>query len=137
MLLYDCQNSSVRNYALWEPKVTVITGHKKLLWLFCCYSDYDMAEYILSQQGEVDHIMEDGTTALTVTLAKRDSKMLQLLLNKIWNKDYQQLAMDAFLELQRYGTKSDEEMKSALLTALSQRNIAQPEVVTLSEADAL
>ena len=85
--------------------INSISEHKRLLWLFCCYSDYEMTEYLLGEPAIRDQVMEDGTNAFTTALARRDSKMISKLLKKLWNEDYHHLTIKAILDIQRFESK--------------------------------
>ena len=46
-----------------------------------------MVEYLLTLPGIIDPIMEDGTTAFTMALARSDGNMMKLLLNSDHKSD--------------------------------------------------
>ena len=54
--------------------------HKKLLWLFSCDGNLEMAKYMLSLPGIIDPEMHDGTTAFSVALSRSNCDFIKELL---------------------------------------------------------
>ena len=86
----------------------IITGHKRLLWTFCCDGNIEMAKFMLSLSGIRDFVMEDGTTAFSMALARRDLHLIRLLLASYHPSDIDQsyLAKAAVKELDKLQDKT-------------------------------
>ena len=93
----------------------------------CSIGDITLLEYLLRQPGISDPPIEDGTTAYSVALGKNEPLMAKMLLRKIWNEDYQQLTIDAFLEIERRGCPpNDEDMRRVLICAMEEHHVPEP-----------
>ena len=57
------------------------SNHRKLLWLFCCDGNLEMVMYMLSLPGIRDPMMEDGTTAFSMAIARNNSDLIQEFLS--------------------------------------------------------
>ena len=96
------------------------TGHCKLLHTFGTDGNYEMAEYMLQMSDIHDPIVDDGTTAFSMALARRDFKLIGLFLaSKISsNIDHKMLTEEALLEMGRHSVKCIPELKDVLITGL-------------------
>ena len=83
----------------------------KLLWLFVCDGNLEMVKYMQSLPGIEDPLMQDGTTAFSMALAKGRSDLIKELLQFKRTKDLD-LAAYALLE-----PKINEEVKQVLKEA--------------------
>ena len=96
------------------------TGHCKLLHTFGTDGNYEMAEYMLKLPGIQDPTIDDGTTAFSMALARRDLKLIGLFLaSKIPSDiDHRFLTEEALLEMGRHSVKCIPELKDELAKGL-------------------
>ena len=93
----------------------------------CSIGDITLLEYLLRQPGISDPPIEDGTTAYSVALGRNEPLMSKMILAKIWNEDYQQLTIDAFVEIERQGCPPNyESMRRVLIGAMETHNVPEP-----------
>ena len=94
------------------------TDHRKLLHTFGTDGNYEMAEYMLSMTGIQDPTMEDGTSAFSMVLARRDLKLIRLFLDSKIDIDHKFLTEEALLEMSRNSVKCIPELKAELAKGL-------------------
>ena len=96
-----------------------------------------MTEYLLREPAIRDQVMEDGTNAFTTALSRRDSKMISLLLTKLWNADYQHLTIKAILDIQRFESKcaKAKAVEGELTRALEEHSARVPVFQESAETD--
>ena len=75
-----------------------------------------MAEYMMKMTGIKDTAIEEGTTAFSMALARRDLKLIGLFLaSKIPSDiDHKFLTEEALLEMGRHSVKCIQELKDEL-----------------------
>ena len=73
------------------------TGKERLLWLFACDGNFQMIKYMQSLPGIEDTVMEDGTTAFAMALAKGQCNVIKELLQSKRTRDIK-LARYALME---------------------------------------
>ena len=96
------------------------TGHRKLLHTFGTDGNYEMAEYMLQMPGIQDPAVDDGTTAFSMVLARRDLKLIGLFLASEIPCDINQkvLTEEALKEIGRHSAKCMTELKDELTKGL-------------------
>ena len=79
-----------------------------------------MAEYMLKMSDIKDPTIDDGTTAFSMALARRDMKLIGLFLaSKIPSDiDYKFLTEEALLEMSQHSVKCIPELKDELAKGL-------------------
>ena len=82
--------------------------------------NYEMAEYMLKMSDIKDPTIDDGTTAFSMALARRDMKLIGLFLaSKIPSDiDYKFLTEEALLEMSQHSVKCIPELKDELAKGL-------------------
>ena len=100
--------------------INVSTGHKKLLHTFCMDGNHNMAEYMMNMTGIKDTMIDDGTTAFSMALARRDLKLIGLFLaSKISSDiDHKLLTEEALKEMGQHSVKCIPELKDELAKGL-------------------
>ena len=101
------------------------TGHRKLMWEFCNDGKLQMVEYMLSLPGIHDPTMDDGTTAFSMALARKDLHLIRVLLASKHHSDIDSigLAKRAVLELNRDSSSSNSNLRRELVNDLRQHNV--------------
>ena len=84
----------------------LFSGHQAVLHNFCCAGNLEIVKYLIGFGGINDPLMEDGTTAFSMVLGKRDLGLIRLLLasEHPCDIDPKMMAKRAIFELDKDGT---------------------------------
>ena len=116
MPAYSCSSKSQVEFILNY----IFSAHKKVLWASSCDGNHELAEYMLSLTGVQDPTMDDGTTAFSIALARCDISLINLFLSSTISGHLRQqnLAKEAFLEINRDPSKYRSELRDVLVNAV-------------------
>ena len=91
-----------------------------MLHTFGTDGNYEMAGYMLNMTGIEDPTIDDGTTAFSMALARRDLELIRLFLaSKIPSDiDHKLLTEEALKEMGQHSVKCIPELKDALVMGL-------------------
>ena len=103
----------------------IFADHRKLLWEFCNDKKHSMVRYLLSIPGIRDVKMDDGTTAFSMALGRKDFEMIRIFLDTKHASDIDPIALAerTFHELGRDDCEGDPALKRVLEQSLRQHNV--------------